>query len=114
MATNPPPPEIAAMLHAACYDCHSSETKWPWYSRLAPMSWLIAGDVNKPTGAALLRAAHSTYQPNKVVMGTAGKVEEFAKSLPDKGGALVYLCTGRECQAPTSEPARVREMLSKN
>jgi hypothetical protein len=46
MATNPPPPEIAAMLHAACYDCHSSETRWPWYSRIAPMSWLIAGDVN--------------------------------------------------------------------
>jgi len=84
------------------------------YSLEEPRRVVIAGDVNKPTGAALLRAAHSTYQPNKVVMGTAGKVEEFAKSLPDKGGALVYLCTGRECQAPTSEPARVREMLSKN
>jgi hypothetical protein len=46
MATNPPPPEIAAMLHAACYDCHSYETKWPWYSHVAPVSWLIASDVN--------------------------------------------------------------------
>jgi hypothetical protein len=46
MATNAPPPQVAAMLHAACYDCHSSETKWPWYSRVAPMSWLIANDVN--------------------------------------------------------------------
>jgi hypothetical protein len=46
MATNPPPPEIAAMLHTACYDCHSSETRWPWYSRVAPMSWQIAKDVN--------------------------------------------------------------------
>src|SRR5271169_1947874 len=45
MATNPPPPEIAAMLHAACYDCHSYETKWPWYSHIAPVSWLVAGDV---------------------------------------------------------------------
>jgi len=45
MATNAPPPQIAAMLHAACYDCHSHETKWPWYSRVAPMSWLIANDV---------------------------------------------------------------------
>jgi Haem-binding domain len=47
MATNAPPPEIAAMLHAACYDCHSHETKWPWYSRIAPVSWLIASDVNE-------------------------------------------------------------------
>lgn len=35
------------MLHAACYDCHSSETRWPWYSHIAPMSWLIAGDVRE-------------------------------------------------------------------
>jgi hypothetical protein len=43
-AANPPAP-VAAALRAACYDCHSHETKWPWYSRVAPMSWLIAGDV---------------------------------------------------------------------
>src|SRR5580692_4555052 len=47
MAANAPPPKIAAMLHAACYDCHSSETKWPWYSRIAPISWLITDDVNE-------------------------------------------------------------------
>jgi hypothetical protein len=45
LAAHPAPPEIAAMLHAACYDCHSSETRWPWYSHVAPMSWLIAQDV---------------------------------------------------------------------
>jgi hypothetical protein len=47
MATNAPPPQIAAMLHAACYDCHSSETRWPWYSHVAPISWLIASDVKE-------------------------------------------------------------------
>jgi hypothetical protein len=46
-ATNPPPAEITALLHAACYDCHSSETKWPLYARIAPSSWLIASDVNE-------------------------------------------------------------------
>ena len=45
MATKAPPPQIAALLHAACYDCHSYETKWPWYSRIAPVSWLVVGDV---------------------------------------------------------------------
>jgi hypothetical protein len=45
MATNPPPSQITALLHSACYDCHSDETKWPWYSRIAPMSWLVADDV---------------------------------------------------------------------
>ena len=45
MATNAPPPEITALLHAACYDCHSYETRWPWYSHIAPVSWLLANDV---------------------------------------------------------------------
>jgi Haem-binding domain len=43
-AENPPPP-LAAMFRGACYDCHSYETKWPWYSHVAPVSWLIASDV---------------------------------------------------------------------
>jgi hypothetical protein len=47
MTPNAPPPKIAAMLHTACYDCHSYETRWPWYSHIAPMSWLIAQDVNE-------------------------------------------------------------------
>jgi hypothetical protein len=47
MASNPPPPQVAAMLHAACYDCHSNGTRWPWYSHVAPMSWLIANDVKE-------------------------------------------------------------------
>jgi hypothetical protein len=29
----------------ACYDCHSNETVWPWYSNIAPVSWLIQRDV---------------------------------------------------------------------
>jgi len=45
MATNAPPPQIAALLHSACYDCHSCETRWPWYSHVAPVSWLVANDV---------------------------------------------------------------------
>jgi Haem-binding domain len=50
--TNPPslgalsaPPEIAATLKRACYDCHSNETRWPWYSYVAPLSWFIIHHV---------------------------------------------------------------------
>ncbi|MFO1476257.1 MAG: heme-binding domain-containing protein [Verrucomicrobiota bacterium] len=46
LATHSPPAEISALLRRACYDCHSCETTWPWYSRVAPMSWLIVGHVN--------------------------------------------------------------------
>ena len=40
-------PEVEAVLRKACYDCHSHETRWPWYSRVAPMSWLVAYDVHE-------------------------------------------------------------------
>ncbi len=46
LASNAPPPEVAALLKNSCYDCHSSETKWPWYSRVAPMSWWLVQHVN--------------------------------------------------------------------
>ena len=32
-------------IERACLDCHSSRTRWPWYSRVAPVSWLVAYDV---------------------------------------------------------------------
>lgn len=44
------PPEVAALLRRACYDCHSRETRWPWYARIAPASWLVARDVRLGRG----------------------------------------------------------------
>lgn len=39
------PSEIMSILKTSCYDCHSNETEWPWYSRIAPGSFLITRDV---------------------------------------------------------------------
>jgi hypothetical protein len=41
------PPEIAEILERSCFDCHSHRTVWPWYSEIAPMSWLLARDVEE-------------------------------------------------------------------
>jgi uncharacterized protein YyaL (SSP411 family) len=60
----------------------------------------------------LLRAAHSVYQPNKVVLGNVGAVGEFARTLPAKDSPVVYLCTGNSCQPPTSEVEKIRELLN--
>lgn len=38
-------PETRALAKGACFDCHSNETEWPMYARLAPASWLIQRDV---------------------------------------------------------------------
>jgi uncharacterized protein YyaL (SSP411 family) len=70
---------------------------------------VVAGE---PVSAGeLLRAIHSVYQPNKVVLGNQGLVEEFARTLPAKNGPVVYLCSGHACQAPTSAVAEVKSLL---
>lgn len=43
----PAPANVRVVLRRACYDCHSNETVWPWYSRVAPISWLVARDVRE-------------------------------------------------------------------
>ena len=40
------PPEAQNVLKRACSDCHSNQTVWPWYSRVAPISWVVVDDVN--------------------------------------------------------------------
>ncbi len=42
-----PPAELTSLLNRSCRDCHSNETVWPWYSKVAPASWLVAQDVNE-------------------------------------------------------------------
>ena len=76
-----------------------------------PRRVVIAGDSTSPKARELLRAVHSVYQPDKVVLGTAGAVGEFARTLPAKDSPVVYLCTGNSCQPPTQDAAKVREML---
>jgi cytochrome c551/c552 len=39
-------PATRALFRRACFDCHSSQTVWPWYSHIAPVSWLVQRDVN--------------------------------------------------------------------
>ena len=53
--TNPPArrepawdsPQTRSLAARACFDCHSNETVWPWYSNVAPFSWLVQRDVDK-------------------------------------------------------------------
>ena len=38
-------PQTRALAKRACFDCHSNQTVWPWYSYMAPVSWLVYRDV---------------------------------------------------------------------
>lgn len=46
-AVRPDLTEAVAVMERSCRDCHSNDTTWPWYSSVAPVSWLVARDVNE-------------------------------------------------------------------
>jgi hypothetical protein len=93
------PAALAFMLHAVDF----------WLDE--PRRVVIVGEKDSAEFQKLLRAAHSVYQPNKIILGNIGIVQEFARTLPAKNGAAAYLCSGTACQPPTNDPAMLKEML---
>ena len=69
------PPYIDTIIHRSCYDCHSHETVWPWYSYVAPVSWLVAGDVKN--GRTLLNFSNWTYN----TIRTVGRLDQMAQEV---------------------------------
>lgn len=41
------PSNVETILKRSCYDCHSNQTTWPWYSAVAPISWFVISDVTR-------------------------------------------------------------------
>jgi uncharacterized protein len=76
-----------------------------------PKRVVIVGDPAQEPTRKLILAAHSVYQPTKVVLGTKGPVEKFVNTLPETPAPVVYLCTGTACQAPTSDVEKIRALL---
>ncbi|MEJ0088309.1 MAG: thioredoxin domain-containing protein [Limisphaerales bacterium] len=93
------PQALPFMLHAVDFQLEE------------PRRIVIAGEVSSTQGKELLHAAHSVYQSNKIISGNVGAVEEFARTLPAKSAAVVYLCTGNACQPPTSDAGRLKDLL---
>ena len=76
-----------------------------------PRRVVIAGENGSSKTKELLRAAHSIYQPNKIVLGNTGAVGPFAKTLSAKNAATAFVCTGNACQPPTNEAEILRQQL---
>jgi len=67
------PPAVQAVVERSCRDCHTAETAWPWYSRIAPVSWLIERDVRK----GRTRLDFSKWDSRDSKAPTPGEVEEI-------------------------------------
>jgi hypothetical protein len=75
-------PTTKKMVQNSCYDCHSNETIWPWYSNIAPVSWLVMHDVQE--GRQNLN--FSEWSTNSIIsqgsFGSAAKAVSIGKMPP--------------------------------
>ena len=104
--TNPPvksepawdSPQTRELAVRACYDCHSNETEWPWYSNIAPVSWLVQRDVDE-----------GRQKLNFSEWGSGGdEAEEMGESIYRNMPPKVFLITHPEALLTDAE----KQMLS--
>ena len=68
------PEPLATNIRNACYDCHSNETKYPWYSNIQPVAWFLKDHIDE--GRKKLNfSTYATYEPKR----QAHKMEEAAE-----------------------------------
>lgn len=84
------PPAVAAILSRSCDDCHSNRTVWPWYSNIAPISWLVAYDVGHGRNAMNFSewSAYSAEKLGKLREQICDEVSEG--EMPGSGYALLH------------------------
>lgn len=88
-------PETRDLFRRACADCHSNETVWPWYSNVAPVSWLVQRDVDE--GRHNFNVSEWGLAENKDADEAAELVERGEMPLS------VYLPLHPEAQLSTAE-----------
>ena len=113
--TNPPvesgfrgSTEAVSVLRRACYDCHSNETVWPWYSHVAPLSWVIVHDVNE--GRAALN--FSTWNQLSSEKQTKGMKESWEEVAEGKMPTWYYVALHPEARLSANDKSVLRAWAS--
>lgn len=88
--TENPPEKVRAILYKACYDCHSNQTRYPWYSYIAPVSWLVSRDIKVGRGELNLSdwAELSKRKKIKILNEISEEVEK--KNMPLKIYTVIH------------------------
>lgn len=73
------PPDIAKLIRNSCYDCHSNETKYPWYASIAPSSWFLKNHINEGR-KELNFSTFATYESSRQIH----KLEECLEMIEKK------------------------------
>ena len=89
-ATEKLPPPVKAAFERSCQNCHSDRTAWPWYSYVAPASWVIAHDVHEAR-KEMNFSRWGSYTPQKREEKLEAICEQLTNGdMPDTKYALVH------------------------
>ena len=98
------PSQIMAILKRSCYDCHSNHTNFPWYSKIAPISWQINSNV-KHARAWLNFSIWNKYPPSKKEKLLKGIIEAVKFKMPP----VEYLLVHKEARLTPKERKMLQE-----
>jgi cytochrome c553 len=92
------PQETATIITTSCYDCHSNETKYPWYSNISPASWYMKNHIDEAR-KHLNFSTFAMYEPKK----QAHKLEECIEMVEKKEMPLESYFVGHQGAKLTDE-----------
>ena len=110
------PPEVETILTRSCKDCHSNRTEYPWYSNIAPSSWLLSSDINEGRKQLNISVWNTYSIPKKVnrLGDICDQVSSGAMPLPSylwihwnarlKEGDAKTLCDWADAETNRLEP----------
>ena len=84
------PEDVRGILEKKCADCHSNQTHWPAYSRLAPASWLVEHDVHAGRSEMNLSNWTQTNTEDKIAALTRIAAEVRSNEMPPKPYAMLH------------------------
>src|SRR5690242_5828048 len=109
-----PPHQVSASLRRACGDCHSNQTNWPWYSRVSPVSWFIAGDVREGRAHLNLSAWNQAREEQEAPEIGELCAQVKARKMPPRSYTWLHPATRLSaselaaiCAFPFAEPAAI-------
>lgn len=94
---------VLEQFRKSCFDCHSNQVNLPWYSRVAPSSWLLAGHINE--GRSYLNFSEWTAYSSREKIGLLDDIRDEVSSgkMPLKS----YLLIHREAKLGSAEMAAI-------
>ncbi len=117
-----PPPAVAALIRRSCADCHSNATRWPWYGRIPPGSWMMQNEVARARRAVNFSEWHTKNgRSSGIAIATfaaacadveSGRMPRPPYLLLHPNARLQAQDVARFCSWTRSETARVARLVA--